>query len=38
MPDDRIFNDDLTHTLSCYVERMDALAVRPEVFTRKLLV
>jgi hypothetical protein len=36
--DDRILDDDLTHTLSCHVERMDAQAGRPEVFTRKLLV
>ena len=36
--DNWILDDNLTHTLSCHVERMDAQALRPEVFTRKLLV
>jgi hypothetical protein len=34
--DDRIF-DDLTHTLCCRAERADAQAIRPDLFTGKLL-
>ena len=33
--DDRIFDDDLTHTLSRRAER-DAQAIRPDLFTGKL--
>jgi hypothetical protein len=35
--DDRIFDDDLTHTLSCRAERADVVAIRPDLFTGKLL-
>jgi hypothetical protein len=31
--DDRIFHDNLTHTLSCRGERADAQAIRPDLFT-----
>jgi hypothetical protein len=34
--DDRIFDDDLTHTLSCRAERADAKPIRPDLFTGKL--
>jgi hypothetical protein len=34
--DDRIFDDDLTHALSCRAERADAQAMRPDLFTGKL--
>jgi hypothetical protein len=33
--DDRIFDDDLTHMLSCRAERADAEAIRPDLFTGK---
>jgi hypothetical protein len=35
--DDRIFDDDLTHALSCRADRLDAKAIRLDVFTGKLL-
>jgi hypothetical protein len=35
--DDRIFDDDLTHTLSCRAERADAQAIRSDLFTSNLL-
>jgi hypothetical protein len=34
--DDRIFDDDLAHVLSCHAERADAQAIRPDLFTGKL--
>jgi hypothetical protein len=36
--DDRIFDDDLTHMLSCRAERADAQAIRPDLFTGKLFL
>ena len=35
--DDRVFDDDLTHTLSCHADRADAQAIGPDLFTGKLL-
>jgi hypothetical protein len=34
--DDRIFDDDLTHMLSCRGERADAQVIRADSFTAKL--
>jgi hypothetical protein len=35
--DDRIFDDDLTHTLSCRAERADSHPIRPDLFIAILL-